>query len=125
MLPILQVIDCVRQKIFEKQLKKDISSAQKQISMVEFLSIFVHQHVTLFTETNDQEQKFKRRSCQRSSIGSVQLLRKPKASSELHYASFLQRNVQFDELIHAHASWINVIHGKFMAAIALFMIIDC
>ena len=36
-LPILQVIDCVRQKIFEKQLKKDISSAQKQISMVEFL----------------------------------------------------------------------------------------
>jgi hypothetical protein len=36
----LQVIDCVRQKIFEKQLKKDISMAQKQIAMVEFFSIF-------------------------------------------------------------------------------------
>ena len=56
----LQVIDCVRQKIFEKQLKKDISMAQKQIAMVEFFSISVHQHVTLFTETNAQEQAFKR-----------------------------------------------------------------
>ena len=29
-----QVIDCVRQKIHEKQLQKDIASAQKQMTMV-------------------------------------------------------------------------------------------
>jgi hypothetical protein len=31
----MQVIDCVRQKIHEKQLQKDIATAQKQITMVQ------------------------------------------------------------------------------------------
>lgn len=30
----MQVIDCVRQKIHEKQLQKEIATAQKQITMV-------------------------------------------------------------------------------------------
>jgi hypothetical protein len=32
----MQVIDCVRQKIHEKQLQKEIASTQKQITMVLF-----------------------------------------------------------------------------------------
>jgi hypothetical protein len=35
----MQVIDCVRQKIHEKQLQKEIATTQKQLTMVQLYSL--------------------------------------------------------------------------------------
>jgi hypothetical protein len=35
----MQVIDCVRQKIHEKQLQKEIATTQKQLTMVQLHSL--------------------------------------------------------------------------------------
>ena len=79
-----QVIDCVRQKIHEKQLQKDIATANKQMTMVRLFrdvlmmlnlccfDVESWKQLTHFAEANDKEQKFEGHFCNRRILRTVQ-----------------------------------------------------